>query len=785
MEYVDGVNLRQLLRTSRVSPREALAIVPQICDALQFAHDQGIVHRDIKPENILLDRRGRVKVADFGLAKIVAEPLSPSLAHAMGEGGASATGEGRRTSVVLTDAGKVMGTPSYMAPEQTERPSEVDHRADIYALGVVFYQMLTGELPGKPLEPPSAKVRVDVRLDEVVLRALAKQPELRYQQASVLKTQVETIAAEMGPAPRQSGSGLAVAPEKLPWIAFCLAVTYAGTLLFGVLSHLVRGGIPGGWLLAASILLALLTPLLAFLLNRFAHAQGRRTTFKIAAWLAFVAALPIIGFAVFFLLALTQERGGWNPAPDEAVIVPLIWLGALLLPVCGIRLWRASQPAPKSSIRDSEGPAPQPGSTVPWFNMGESRVFAIIAAVALLLLTALGNAVVMMVVSGILLVAAFVFWGSRHSFRIGLLVALAGFGVAAATVMLLNRKTPQTASMHPDAAGHVPSAIPLVSKEETTTTAEVTTASPVSAALQFRWIAGENETDIPADLLPDPNDPTRRHTLRVLKEVAMDGSAVSRMGWRPGVDGNPAIVLEWNEAGRRRFAEITAANLGRRLAILLDGELLQAPRVATAIESRTGVLTGQWTESQLSGFLISLANPLQESVNLRFGPSREVVLPQRPPRDEAQVFLNLRTGRWLTNLSSARSGTRDFHDWARQHGADISGGVDLRQHTDWLRERDPAAVAGEATPPPLAYCHDMVVAPAETNAWNSATPVIVRFHWDLATREPATDTMVGRTPEIFYFRTRDDAYGLAQVMGYSDVPRGVKLRYKLVQVDAG
>src|ERR1017187_4176898 len=65
MEFVDGVNLRQLLASSRVSPREALAIVPQICDALQFAHDQGIVHRDIKPENILLDRRGRVKVADF------------------------------------------------------------------------------------------------------------------------------------------------------------------------------------------------------------------------------------------------------------------------------------------------------------------------------------------------------------------------------------------------------------------------------------------------------------------------------------------------------------------------------------------------------------------------------------------------------------------------------------------------------------------------------------------------------------------------------------------------
>ena len=183
MEFVDGMSLRRLLEVGRISAREALAIVPQICDALQYAHDQGIVHRDIKPENILLDRRGRVKVADFGLAKIVG-------------GGAEAAGAGSEAGGTpgLTEAGGVMGTPQYMAPEQREHPTEVDHRADIYSLGVVFYQMLTGELPGKPIELPSRKVQVDVRLDEVVLHALEKEPERRYQHASEVKTAVETIA---------------------------------------------------------------------------------------------------------------------------------------------------------------------------------------------------------------------------------------------------------------------------------------------------------------------------------------------------------------------------------------------------------------------------------------------------------------------------------------------------------------------------------------------------------------------------------------------------------------
>ncbi len=173
MEYVDGGNLRQVEAAGRLTPEQALAIVPQICDALQFAHNEGIVHRDIKPENLLLDKKGRVKITDFGIAKILGLSVEKT---------------------PLTGARDVVGTPHYMAPEQLEKPQTVDHRADIYSLGVVFYEMLTGELPLGRFAPPSSKVQVDVRLDEVVLQALEKEPRLRYQQASQVKTAVETIS---------------------------------------------------------------------------------------------------------------------------------------------------------------------------------------------------------------------------------------------------------------------------------------------------------------------------------------------------------------------------------------------------------------------------------------------------------------------------------------------------------------------------------------------------------------------------------------------------------------
>jgi tRNA A-37 threonylcarbamoyl transferase component Bud32 len=173
MEFVDGINLRQMLFGGKLQPSQALAIVPAICDALQYAHDKGIVHRDIKPENILVDTEGKVKIADFGLAKLLnAETVAPA----------------------LTQAHQVMGTMHYMAPEQFERPLDVDHRADIYSLGVVIYELLTGELPLGRFAPPSKKVTLDVRLDEIVLHTLEKEPELRYQKASEIRTDMQALA---------------------------------------------------------------------------------------------------------------------------------------------------------------------------------------------------------------------------------------------------------------------------------------------------------------------------------------------------------------------------------------------------------------------------------------------------------------------------------------------------------------------------------------------------------------------------------------------------------------
>ena len=186
MEFVDGINLRQAISAGKLPADEVLQIVQQVCEALQFAHDQGVVHRDIKPENILLDQRGRVKIADFGLAKLNADPQTP---------------------VSLTGTQQVLGTFNYMAPEQLEKPGSVDHRADIYSLGVVLYELLTGELPIGRFPLPGEKQSQFAPLDQVVARTLEKEPQRRYQQASEVQTAVEVARSDSRFQPVQPAGG--------------------------------------------------------------------------------------------------------------------------------------------------------------------------------------------------------------------------------------------------------------------------------------------------------------------------------------------------------------------------------------------------------------------------------------------------------------------------------------------------------------------------------------------------------------------------------------------------
>ena len=186
MEFVEGSNLLRRLEAGSLSPRQKLTAVMQICDALQDAHDKGVIHRDIKPSNILLDGSGNVKIADFGLAKVLRE------------------GE---PEIMLTASGDALGTPEYVAPEVLNGKAPVDHRADIYSLGVMLYFMLTGHTPKGAWEPPS-QCGADQRLDDVVTKALQHKPDDRYQRAHDMTGVLQDVL--------QQASGLIDTPPRQP-----------------------------------------------------------------------------------------------------------------------------------------------------------------------------------------------------------------------------------------------------------------------------------------------------------------------------------------------------------------------------------------------------------------------------------------------------------------------------------------------------------------------------------------------------------------------------------------
>ncbi|OYW69255.1 MAG: hypothetical protein B7Z21_01565, partial [Verrucomicrobiales bacterium 32-60-5] len=194
MEYVDGTDVQLMIaREGKLPPEHALAITAHLCDALGYAHKQGIVHRDIKPSNVLIDIEGRVKVADFGLAKLSDKTQNSG----------------------LTQTGMTMGTPDYVAPEALMLGSDVDGRADIYAVGVMLYQMLTGDIPRGMFKMPSQKFQsIDPRFDAIIRRALEHDREERYQSSHELRQALDIILTTPRAVSGQESS--AVLPKQPP-----------------------------------------------------------------------------------------------------------------------------------------------------------------------------------------------------------------------------------------------------------------------------------------------------------------------------------------------------------------------------------------------------------------------------------------------------------------------------------------------------------------------------------------------------------------------------------------
>jgi predicted Ser/Thr protein kinase len=347
MEFVDGVNLRQAMQTGKFSPAEALAIVPKICEALHYAHEQGVLHRDIKPENILLDAKGRVKIADFGIAKLVGDD---------------------KPSVTLTGTGTALGTPHYMAPEQLEKAGDIDHRADIYSLGVVFYEMLTGELPIGRFKPPSARTPLDTRIDEIVLRALERERELRQKSANEFKTQVEDVASNPTPPPLLSNMprgphGTVVTPANLPgyshkaiWSAAMVALSIAGPLGSATVV-MTRLGMIGQWalviVLVPSFILGAVGTVLGWVaLSDIRAGEGRVRGLPLAVFGALTWPLLILLVMTVFVPMFTARvaspgYSGPTLAQMALLIVPIGAITFAIWAIYSTTRWAAGRGTPQ------------------------------------------------------------------------------------------------------------------------------------------------------------------------------------------------------------------------------------------------------------------------------------------------------------------------------------------------------------------------------------------------------------------------------------------------------
>jgi serine/threonine protein kinase len=227
MEFVEGESLAARLRNGPLDADEATRIIDTVAQALEFAHDKGIVHRDIKPGNILLGADDSVKVADFGLAKIARDDSAEAFS--------------------LTMENQTIGTPFYMAPEQRIGASKVDHRADIYALGVVLYEMLTGKPPELDYNPPSDTAGVSQGFNELVRSATASDPEKRIPSATAFRTRLAVVSDQpTGEKPKRRWNPIHVFRKR--WWAFLPGGLVGAPALGLVVATLITYAMPREYL---------------------------------------------------------------------------------------------------------------------------------------------------------------------------------------------------------------------------------------------------------------------------------------------------------------------------------------------------------------------------------------------------------------------------------------------------------------------------------------------------------------------------------------------------------
>jgi len=218
MELVDGQSLSALMQSDGMSMSQLFEMAVPLADAVATAHERGITHRDLKPDNVMLDSAGRVKVLDFGLAKVTEELAA----------GPGADGATNLPTATVTAEGQILGTVHYMSPEQAEGKS-VDTRSDVFSLGIVLYQMATGRLPFEgdtPISTISAILKdtpgsvtdlnanLPRQLDRILRRCLHKDPDRRFQTAKELRNELEELKAEINTGASMSASPTAAVEES-------------------------------------------------------------------------------------------------------------------------------------------------------------------------------------------------------------------------------------------------------------------------------------------------------------------------------------------------------------------------------------------------------------------------------------------------------------------------------------------------------------------------------------------------------------------------------------------